>query len=234
MGGRPFTVLLATFAASIAAAGISPESKDGALLQVSTKGPTAKVVKILEDISTQLSKDADEDEKIDEEMECWCKRNIAGKTKAIEDNTEKKGQLESEIESLRAKSQQLYTEIANLDEEVKKNEEAIETALEMRKKDLADFNAAEASTMTTIKQLTGAEATLATRQKAMLQNDDSNEVVIDAGSTVGMALTHALHKKGKEAYLWELHDREARRIMKDLLKKVATSISSKVDLEESL
>lgn len=213
LGGSPFAVLITVFAMATFADTRGLESKEDLVLRDTTKGPVAKVLKILEDIKKQLVTDAQTDADVDESMQCWCKANIAGKTKAIEDNTEKKGQLENEIEELRSKSQELNTQIASLDEEVKNNEKTLDTAIAIRKKDLAEFTDAETSAMTTIKQLAGAEATLATRQKAMLQDD----VVLDAGSTVGVALTHGFRQK--EELLWELHDKEARRIMKDLLKK---------------
>merc|ERR1719316_2306420 len=110
-------------------------AKGKADLQDKTKGPVSKVVKLLEDMKAQMEDDADADEETNEEMVCWCKQNDKALTKAIADNTELSGQFTTEIEELRAKSDQLNTEIATISKEVDENQKALDTATEMRKKD---------------------------------------------------------------------------------------------------
>jgi hypothetical protein len=185
--------------------------KELALLQDNTQSPVSKVVKLLEDMLEQLNVDAEEDAKIDESMMCWCKSGEAEKTKAIADNTDKSAQLTNAIQEDRALAARLSTELENLKVERATNNKALETSISIRKKELADFNAAESSTMGTIEQLKGAtDALQKGLPKAMMQG----EVILGADSPVTHALAHAM--KGHKDMLWSMHtDRE-----RELLKKI--------------
>merc|ERR1719359_2308841 len=114
-------------------------------LDSQTMSPVAKVAKLLEDMIKQMEKDADDDQDTADKMFCWCETGEKDKTKAIEDNTQKVEDLKAEISALTAKSQKLNTEIDKISEELKENEKSLETAVSMRKKELKEFNAAEAS-----------------------------------------------------------------------------------------
>eukprot|EP00746_Dinoflagellata_sp_MGD_P072506 gnl/MRDRNA2_/MRDRNA2_29422_c0_seq1.p1 gnl/MRDRNA2_/MRDRNA2_29422_c0~~gnl/MRDRNA2_/MRDRNA2_29422_c0_seq1.p1 ORF type:complete len:1031 (+),score=355.64 gnl/MRDRNA2_/MRDRNA2_29422_c0_seq1:288-3095(+) len=159
----------------------------------------------------QMEKDADADEDTNEEMLCWCKQNDKALTKAIADNTELSAQLTSEIEELRAKSDQLNTEIETINKEVDENQKALETATAMRKKDMHEFNAAESSTATSIKQIDGAVAAIAAGTgKAMMQQ----EITLDEGSHITKALKLA---KGHGDVLWALHNEKERQIIAKIM-----------------
>merc|ERR1719428_1109955 len=62
----------------------------------------------------QLEKEGDEDEKLYEEMTCWCETNDREKTKAIADAEAKITDLTTQIEELSASSTRLQAEIKSL------------------------------------------------------------------------------------------------------------------------
>merc|ERR1719272_216148 len=101
-------------------------------------------------------------------MGCWCKSNKAERTKLIAENTDKSADLTNEIQSLRAKSEQLSTDLAQLNTELGENQHALDTAVELRKKDLHEFTDSEKDMMGSISQLDGAESALKKHQ-AMVQ-----------------------------------------------------------------
>merc|ERR1719310_1611133 len=121
--------------------------KVGSSLDSETMSPVSKVAKLLEDMIKQMEKDADDDQDTADKMFCWCETGEKDKTKTIADNTAKIEDLKAEIQALTAKSQQLNTEIDKISEEVSENQKSLKTAITMRKKELKDFNTAEASTM---------------------------------------------------------------------------------------
>lgn len=181
-------------------------------MQDNDMSPVSKVVKLLQDMLKQLDADAEEDAEVDESMMCWCKSNDQQKTKAIEDNTDKSAQLTNAIEQDRALAAQLTTELDNLKTELDTNNKALSTSIAIRKKEMADFTAAEASTMTTIEQLKGAtDALQKGLPKAMMQG----EVVLGADSPVTHALAHAM--KGHKDMLWSMHTKRERELLQKIV-----------------
>merc|ERR1719399_1767646 len=109
-------------------------------------------------------------------MMCWCETNDKGKTKAIADGESTIAQLTADIQSFTALSAKLTTEIANLESEVAANTDALEKATAVRKKELAEFNAEEKSSLGTIASLKGAIGKLAKHHDAaFLQQETSDE-----------------------------------------------------------
>lgn len=198
---------------SVPVLGVRLENDALSLLQDKTLGPVEKVAKLLGDIRDQLEKDADEDEDLHTEYACFCKNTDKERTKLISDNTEKAAALTSEIQGLRAKSNRLSTEIDQIEKEVAGNQKALDEAIGMRKKDMAEFNAAEKSTFQSIKELDGAEAAL---KKLMPKAEMmQSEVTLDAESPVASALKRSLN--GKHEVLWSLHNKREQEIMRTLL-----------------
>merc|ERR1719183_2124272 len=115
--------------------------------------PVSKVITLLKDMLKQLEKEAEEDEEVYDQMACWCETNDKEKTKAIADAETHIEDLTAKIEELTALSAQLNTEIKNLEQEVAKNQNALDQATEMRQKDLADFNAEEKDLLGSIQAL---------------------------------------------------------------------------------
>merc|ERR1719181_2451753 len=104
----------------------------------------------------QLEKEAEEDEEIYDQLACWCETNDKEKTKAIAEAEAKIEDLTTKIEELTATSARLNTEIKNLEKEVAANQEALDQATAIRKKQLADFNAEEKDLLESISALKAA------------------------------------------------------------------------------
>lgn len=202
-----FTVLSAVLTAAF-----EFDAEAQTLLQDRSMGPVAKVRAILEDMSKQLDKDKEDDEDLNEEMMCWCKSNIKEKTKVIADNSEKSDALRSSIESLRAKSERLNTEMSAIDGEVKTNQGALDTAVSLRKQELKEFTAAEGSAQASIGALDGAQNALAAGlPKAMMQD----EVSLGSESAVVKALRKSIH--GHHEILWAIHSEKEQKVLEDLM-----------------
>jgi chromosome segregation ATPase len=122
--------------------------------------PVSKVVNLLKDMLKQLEKEAEEDEEIYDQLVCWCETNDKQKTKAIADAEARIDDLTTTIEELTATSARLNTEIENLDHELTKNKEALESATKQREQQLKEFNAEEADMLNSIELLGGAIETL--------------------------------------------------------------------------
>jgi len=122
--------------------------------------PIAKVVRLLNDMQKQLTKEAEEDEEAYEQMVCWCETNDKEKTKAITLAEQRITQLGSDIESYGAKAQQLTTDIEALKEQVTELDQSLDKATEVRDKELAEFNAEEKDMIQSITSLKGAVVTL--------------------------------------------------------------------------
>jgi chromosome segregation ATPase len=126
--------------------------------------PISKVTTLLKDMLTQLEKEAADDQKIYDNMACWCTTNDAAKTQAIADAEARIKALGTKIEELTALSAQLNEEISTLKKEVAANEKALATATKLREDELAAFNDEERSMLDTISTLKGAIETLSKHQ----------------------------------------------------------------------
>merc|ERR1719327_2201043 len=134
--------------------------------------PVTKVVTLLKDMVGQLQKEASEDEEVYETMGCWCETNDKEKTKAIADAEAKIASLQAAIEENTGLSSQLNTEIKNLNTEVAKNQQALDSATALREKQLAEFNQEEKDMLQSISSLKSAVQVLS-KHNSFLQIPDS-------------------------------------------------------------
>jgi len=150
-----------------------------ALVQDDSKNrPVSKVITLLKDMISQLEKEAEEDEEVYETMGCWCETNDKAKTKAIADSEQSISDLTAAIEGFTASSARLNTEIANLEKEIAKNSQALDTATALRTKELAEFNAEEKESLQTISSLKSAVIALSKHHEAaMLQTESSSSTM---------------------------------------------------------
>jgi len=155
--------------------------------------PVSKVITLLNDMSAQLEKEAKEDEEVFDTMMCWCETNDKGKTKAIADGEQLIAELQAAIQSFTALSAKLTTEIANLESEVAANTDALEKATAVRKKELAEFNAEEKSSLATIASLKGAIGKLAKHHDAAFLQQESSAEDMEM-ITLMTDLKHQVHK----------------------------------------
>merc|ERR1719482_1879169 len=111
-------------------------------------------------------------------MQCWCTTNDKAKTVAISDAESTIAQLTANIEAFTASSSKLNTEIENLEKELAANTDAPDKATAVRKKELAEFNAEEKSSLSTISSLKGAVGALAKHHdSAFLQSESAEETM---------------------------------------------------------
>jgi len=155
-------------------------SSQGLVQEDAKNRPVSKVITLLNDMSKQLETEAKEDQETFDTMMCWCETNDKGKTKAISDGESTIADLTAAIESFTALSSKLNTEIANLQNEVAANNDALEKATAVRQKELAEFNAEEKSSLGTISSLKGAVGKLAKHHDAsFLQSESSDDDMAD-------------------------------------------------------
>jgi len=142
--------------------------------------PITKVVTLLKDMISQLSKEASEDEEVFEALGCWCETNDREKTKAIADAQTRISTLNGDIEKLAGGSAKLNQEIQGLQGELAKNQEALDTATALREKQLAEFTEEEKDMLGSIGSLGSAVTVLGKHKSAFLQLSDTNAINVAA------------------------------------------------------
>jgi len=153
---------------------------------VSSKNrPVTKVITVLKDMLKQLEKEAEEDEEVYEKMACWCETNDKEKTKSIADAEARIKSLTTSIEELTAASARLNTEIKNLEQEVAKNQAALDKATGIRQKELKEFNAEEKDLLQSISSLKSA-VTVLSKHNSFLQMPKSHR------SSIALTLQKAM------------------------------------------
>merc|ERR1719356_233763 len=164
-------------AASLLTAGFGADVANNEV--VSKNRPVTKVITILKDMLKQLEKEAEEDEEVYEKMACWCETNDKEKTKAIADAEARISALTTKIEELTASSARLNTEIKNTEQEVAKNQAALDKATAIRQKELAEFNEEEKDVLQSISALKSA-VTVLSKHNSFLQMPRSHLVGVAA------------------------------------------------------
>jgi len=159
--------------------------------------PVSKVINVLKDMVTQLEKEAEEDEETYEAFACWCSTNDKEKTKSIADGEQAVSDLTAAIEGFTAGSAKLVAEIGNLDSEIAKNTEALESATAMRRKELAEFNAEEKSTLQTIQSLKNAVIALSKHHEASFLQESSRAAAF-MKSAQDVVTFHDMMRKSKD------------------------------------
>merc|ERR1719265_1054165 len=129
---------------------------------------------------SQLEKEGEDDEEVYETMGCWCVTNDKAKTKSIADAETKIETLGASIESLTAQSAELNTKVANLDSQIKRATEALETASTMREKEAAEFAEFEKESLVNIEQIRSGTQALAGIHSAALLKKKSTVSTVDA------------------------------------------------------
>eukprot|EP00397_Hematodinium_sp_SG-2012_P020536 GEMP01021161.1.p1 GENE.GEMP01021161.1~~GEMP01021161.1.p1 ORF type:complete len:666 (+),score=227.33 GEMP01021161.1:132-2129(+) len=112
--------------------------------------PIAKVIKLLEDMKAQLTKEQKDDEAVYEKLACWCTTNDKEKSQSISDATAHISQLESAIKEYSGSIAELESKIERAKGEYNKDWESLKTATEVRMEDRAKFSAEEKDMLATI------------------------------------------------------------------------------------
>jgi DNA repair exonuclease SbcCD ATPase subunit len=151
--------------------------------------PVSKVITLLNDMVKQLENEAKEDAEAYDTMMCWCTTNDKAKTVAISDGEATIAELTAAIEAFTASSSKLNTEIENLEAELAANTDALDKATSVRQKELAEFNAEEKSSLSTIASLKGAVGAIAKHHDSAFLQSESTEESMDF-----LTLVSDLHK----------------------------------------
>jgi len=162
--------------------------------------PITKVIGLLQDMASQLQKEADQDEEMYEKLGCWCETNDKEKTQAIKAGKQKITELEAAIQGYTAKNSQLETEIESLNADVAKNTGALEQATAIRTKENAEFQAEQGDMSSSAKSLGGAVDSLSAAHgeipaEAMMQVREILQKHMDKHSKMfGEAIHFKQHK----------------------------------------
>jgi len=173
--------------------------------------PIAEVIGLLEDMKTQLTKEADEDAEMFEKMGCWCETNDKEKTKAIADAERHIEELTAKIESDTAKSSQLETELEKLAADIAKQTSALEQATAIRTKENGEFQADMADMAANAKSLKGAvEALGAAHPGAALSQQTLMQVraVLKKHADMHQKMFSTKHHKSTVLSLIQEHGKE--------------------------
>jgi len=167
--------------------------QDAAFLDNDSKEyPVTKVVKLLKDMQATLQKEMETDQEVYDKLACWCETNDKEKTAAIEIAEQRITEFTTAIEELSAKSARLDTEIKTLNEEIAKNQEALNKATAIREKELEEFNAEEKDMMQSIQALKNAITVLGKHHpEELLQMPD------EALVSVATVIRHNLYSKAQ-------------------------------------
>jgi len=153
-------------------------------------GPLTKVIAVLKDMQKELAEEAKEDKKMHDQIACWCKGNLEGKTKEVEDAKKKDDELMANIQEYSASASTLEVDLENLKKDIAANEKGLAEATANRKKEAALFHKSETDLIQAIKALEGAIVTLSKHHDAMLQTDLDKDPAV---RSMKPELRHLIH-----------------------------------------
>jgi len=134
-----FAVFVCLFASAAAASMVLQSDLSDSLKE----RPVMKVVRMLQDMKAELSKELDDDKAVHELMACWCKTNSAEKTAAIAAANAKIEQLTASMGASAARIAELKQKRAETLAEVNADHKALSDATGMRMKENKEFQASE-------------------------------------------------------------------------------------------
>jgi len=135
--------------------------------------PVSKVMTLLKDMVVQLTKEAQKDQEVMDEMQCWCETGLKEKTAAISSGQDQIGRLTHQIEDYNTRSSKLNVEIANLNKEIGHNTEALSKSTDMRKKEMSEFGEDEKSMLSSIGGMKGAIEAIAAKHEGSFERASS-------------------------------------------------------------
>lgn len=122
----------------------------------SKEKPIQKVIRLMKEMQSQLSKEADADEDMNSKMGCWCETNEKAKTHANAVNGQKATDLSAAIEEFTAKSASLTSDLEELAKQVAASTASLDTSTALREKEAAEFHASELDAIQNIESMKGA------------------------------------------------------------------------------
>lgn len=148
------------------------------LLGAGSASPVEKVVKLLEDLQSQIETDGKSESMTYNKFACWCEKTAKRKASSINVGTDDLRSLGQQILKLKAEVATLTSEIKELNQKIKENTEEQETLTAIRTKEngkyMSDSSEAKetlAALAQAIKVLVQATAPGAAKADALLQED---------------------------------------------------------------
>lgn len=112
-----------------------------------------KVISLLKDMTAQMEKEAEVDEKIYDKLMCWCQTNRGNTQKNLDNLGALLDALMEKISQWTAQSALLSTQVAQLEKDLAAAKAAIEEATALREKQLDEFREAEKDLMQAIQAI---------------------------------------------------------------------------------
>jgi len=112
--------------------------------------PVTRVVHMLDEMKEQVQAEYDEDKKIYENHDCWCKTNEEEKTNAVKYAKERLEDLAAAIEEGTSRMAKLKTEIGTLEDDIAEDEAGVKEAEGLRAKETAEFDESSEDSMESI------------------------------------------------------------------------------------
>jgi len=174
----------------LAVAGLAVTGVSGALTlsKANKERPVARIVRLLEDMKSQLETESKNDAEVYHELTCWCTTNRDEKTAAITLAEKTIANLEAELGEDAAKMAELKEKVKNARVENRKNQKALDEATELRFKERKAFHEEEKDALATIEACKQAIVVLSAHHpelaqlKAVAKSLLSSKIVASAGS----------------------------------------------------
>mmetsp|Transcript_26667 Transcript_26667/g.64229 ORF Transcript_26667/g.64229 Transcript_26667/m.64229 type:complete len:703 (+) Transcript_26667:104-2212(+) len=125
-------------------------------LNVGSRSPIKRIVKLLTDMKSQLEADMAEDKKMYAKMQCWCNTGATEKSESVDAAQQKIAALKSDIEAGKAGAAGLQEKLASIGQDVESNKNALGTAEKQRSEEKATFQSYEKEAIANIEALKGA------------------------------------------------------------------------------
>merc|ERR1719401_297194 len=107
------------------------------------KGTISEVIAMLEEMQKKSKEEGEKEKELYAKFKCYCDDNEKEKTQSVEDLTKEIGLLGNEIADLQGSNGKLSMECAQLKTDMDNNEQAVDEAKELRKKEKESFEKEE-------------------------------------------------------------------------------------------
>jgi len=161
-------------ASAVPLAAVKTRSQDALGLELDAEAeaearPVMKVVKLLQDMNTQLQGDLKDDKEVHEEQTCFCDNNEKAKTQAIEDGGIKIESLKAFLGEAAGKSAEMKVKLQETKKELAADQKALGDAKALRMKENKAFAKDEAETIVAIKATTSSIEVLKKHNPELLE-----------------------------------------------------------------
>jgi len=206
--------------------------------ETDTQKPVTKVVSLLETMTEKLEEDQKADEDMKQKFECWCNQNNDDKTASIAAAQEKLATLNTLVEELGPKIEELGTQIRTSKVELNQNIATMEKADAIRKQQTANFKEDEAALQTSIDQASKAIVALNSSASAEMQSAYTKEggtSLLQMSPGELKALTSGLQQvlQNRGALMYSKFSRADRMTLDDFLQNPTKMVKANAFLQRS-